>query len=40
MAEDKPVVHIDQSEKRSGLPEVDQGGRCPHCGGPTSRWWG
>lgn len=32
---DKLVVHVDPIDKREGMPEVDQGGRCPHCGGPT-----
>lgn len=37
---EKLVIHIDSSQKREGLPEVEQGGRCPHCGGPTKDGFG
>lgn len=38
--DDELFVHIDSTKKREGLPELDQGGVCPHCGGPTEDGFG
>lgn len=33
-------VHISWAEKRKGLPEFDQTGKCPKCGGNTETGFG
>jgi hypothetical protein len=37
---DETLVHIDLSEKRADLPEIQQGMLCPHCGGETEEGFG
>lgn len=37
---DKPSIHVDTAEKRDGLPEYDQGSKCPHCGGEVETGFG
>lgn len=34
------IVHIDQAQKREDLPEYEQGGACPRCGGATEDGFG
>lgn len=36
----KVVIFVDADRKRPGLPEYDQTGRCPKCGGETETGFG
>jgi hypothetical protein len=36
----KIVIFLDADKKRAGLPEFDQDGRCPKCGGETEMGFG